>query len=227
VTTDACGADEGAGYRVKTETVDVGDAPWRIRSLLDRQQFDDRNGAAERAGISSSAWPLFGLLWPSARVLAGSMCDRDVAGQRVLEVGCGLALPSLVLQRRGADVTASDCHPLAEAFLAHNARLNGLASPRFVDAQWARHDIGIGRYDLLIGSDVLYDREHPETLARFIDRHANARARLLIVDPNRHNRSAFTKLIVAQGFALVQTLVDQLPVSGAPYRGRLLAFDRV
>jgi len=46
----------------------------------------------------------------------------------MLEVGCGLALASLVCHRRGIDVTASDCHPLASRFLLDNLRLNGLPS---------------------------------------------------------------------------------------------------
>jgi tRNA1(Val) A37 N6-methylase TrmN6 len=57
-------------------------------------------------------------------VLAEAMCSFEVAGKRILEIGCGLGLSSLVLQRRKADITASDQHPLAESFLAHNARLN-------------------------------------------------------------------------------------------------------
>ena len=44
-----------------------------IRSLLDRQQFADADGQAEALGVSSAAWPLFGMLWPSAVQLAGWM----------------------------------------------------------------------------------------------------------------------------------------------------------
>ena len=54
------------GYRTKQERISIaGVDDLVIRSLLDRQQFADRDGAAERLGISSAAWPLFGLLWPS------------------------------------------------------------------------------------------------------------------------------------------------------------------
>jgi hypothetical protein len=55
-----------SAYEVKQEVIAVqGVADLIIRSLLDRQQFDDADGAAEALGISSAAWPLFGLLWPS------------------------------------------------------------------------------------------------------------------------------------------------------------------
>ena len=108
------------GYLVKVEAVEVGGTPMQIRSLLDRQQFSDPHGDALRQGISSAAWPLFGLVWPSSQVLADAMLRFDLGSKRVLEVGCGLALASLVVQRRHGDITASDCHPLAEAFLLDN-----------------------------------------------------------------------------------------------------------
>ena len=50
--------------------------------------------------------PYWAELWPSARALADVVAARDVAGRRVLEVGCGLALPALVAAAGGADATA-------------------------------------------------------------------------------------------------------------------------
>ena len=103
------------GYRTKQEQIAIaGVDDLVIRSLLDRQQFADADGAAERLGISSAGWSLFGLLWPSGAQLAARLGARPVTpGERILEIGCGLALASLVGHRRGADVTASDRHPLA------------------------------------------------------------------------------------------------------------------
>src|SRR5207344_471915 len=142
-----------------------------IRSLLDRQQFADHDGAAERLGIWSAAWPLFGLLWPSGAMLAARLGARPVtAGERILEIGCGLALASLVGHRRGADVTASDRHPLAECFLEENLRLNHLAPMKYRHGHWSAPELAPGRgdasarpvvrghFELIVGSDVLYER---------------------------------------------------------------------
>ena len=88
-----------------------------IDALTDRNQFDDPRGHAARLGISSAPWPLFGWPWPTGLRLASRLAEWPLrAGERILEIGCGLALPSLVGHRRGADVTASDCHPLASTF---------------------------------------------------------------------------------------------------------------
>ena len=203
------------GYRTKQEQISIDgvDDLW-IRSLLDRQQFADALGVADRLGISSATWPLFGLLWPSGAQLAARLAARPVrAGERILEIGCGLGLASLVGHRRGADVTASDNHPLAGPFMAENIRLNALAPIRYRHGHWSASaaqrqdadDGGLhmlrGRFELIIGSDLLYERDDGGRLAAFIGRHAAPGALVWIVDPDRGNRTAFTRHMAAQGFA--------------------------
>ena len=97
------------GYDIKVQTLAIaGAADLLIRSLLDDQQFADAAGAAGALGISSAQWPLFGQVWPSGLHLAAAMAVRPLLdGERILEIGCGLALASLVCHRRGAEVTAS------------------------------------------------------------------------------------------------------------------------
>lgn len=96
------------GYQTQITGVPLGGLDLKIRSLSDHQQYADVQGQAGRAGISSAQWGLFGQIWPAGRVLAQAMCVFDIRGKRILELGCGLALASLVLARRGADITASD-----------------------------------------------------------------------------------------------------------------------
>ena len=225
------------GYLTKQETIAVaGEADLVIRSLLDRQQFADPLGAAERLGISSSNWPLFGLLWPSAAHLAARLALRPVVdSERILEIGCGLALASLVGHRRGADLTASDCHPLTESFLLENLRLNGLPPMKYRRGQWGvpagllATDVQ-GCFDLIIGSDLLYERDADDTLAVFIARHAALRAEVWIVDPDRGNRPAFNRAMAGQGFDHhAQRLSTSLAVGTGflpGYKGRLLVYRR-
>lgn len=209
-----------------------------IRSLADRQQFHDPHGHAERIGISSASWPLFGLVWPSSVALAKRLAQRELrAGERVLEIGCGLALPSLVAHRRGLDITASDCHPLASGFLRANLRLNALAPMSYRHGQWnvpqrapirqgpghgaRRGSVVRGRFDLIVGSDLLYERDAPGGLAAFIGRHTQADAQVWIVDPDRGNRAAFHRQMAQEGFARSEERLDALG-----YKGRLITYRR-
>ncbi len=227
------------GYDIKHEQIAVhGVDDLHIRSLLDRQQFADPSGEAAALGISSAMWPLFGLLWPSGRQLALQMAQRGVqSGERILEIGCGLALASLVSHRRGADITASDCHPLAEAFLGENLRLNDLPPLCYSHGPWngdaspagyaLRRGV-LGRFDLIIGSDVLYERDDVGVLPGFIERHAHHTASVIIIDPNRGNRAAFNRRMDSLGFELHQSRLDQpATLTSAGYKGRLLRYDRI
>jgi ETFB lysine methyltransferase len=219
-------APETPTFQIKFETLSLGGLDYRIRSLLDRQQFYDPDGAAERAGICSASWPLFGLVWPSARVLAAAMQSFDIEGKRILEIGCGLALASLVLQRRGGNITASDIHPMAAGFLTENLLLNGLAPIRFQTGSWADADPDLGKFDLIIGSDLLYERNQPDVLSRFIDRHSHSRVEVVIVDPDRGNRPKFNQSMTELGYTHAEQRADSQLADGEPYKGRFLNYRR-
>jgi predicted nicotinamide N-methyase len=214
------------GYEVKFETVRGNGADLRMRSLLDRQQFHDPAGEAEQAGISSALWPLFGLLWPSGQVLAQAMQTFELDGKRILELGCGLALASLVIHRRGGDVTASDCHPLTETFLKENLRLNHLPPMKYRTGNWGRAVSDMGRFDLIIGSDVLYDRNQPQALSAFIDEHSCSTVEVVIVDPDRGNISGFNRRMQGLGYTHSQNRVSFLPDGATAYKGRVHSYGR-
>lgn len=232
------------GYRTKQEHVAIpGVEGLEIRSLLDRQQFHDPRGHAERLGISSASWPLFGLLWPSGIELAARLALRPVTpGERILELGCGLALASLVGHRRGADVTASDRHPLAASFLAANVKLNHLGPLRYRHGHWdvasaasTRTGTGAGpgrfevrgSFDLIIGSDLLYESDSRGVLAAAIARHASPTAEVWIVDPDRAHRAPFHRRMAAEAFTLREELLGRPATSDGPaFKGRLLVYRR-
>ncbi len=214
------------GYFTKTECVTLRGGDLQVRSLLDRQQFHDPEGLAADAGIAEAQWALFGLVWPSGEVLADQMQFHDLVGKRVLELGCGLGLASLVVHRRGGDITASDCHPLTRSFLAENLKLNHLGSMKYETGDWRSVTDALGVFDLIIGSDLLYDRALPALLSAFIDRHSAAAVEVVIVDPNRGNRASFNRDMHKRGYSHSQTLLSSLPGDGMPYRGRILKYRR-
>lgn len=218
------GSSRPLPYQLKFETISGIGADLQIRSLLDREQFYDPLGKAEALGISSAAWPIFGMLWPSSRVLAHAMLAFDMQGKRILELGCGLALASLVLHRRGGNITASDCHPLAATFLRENLRLNHLPAMKYKTGNWSSNNPLLKKFDVIIGSDVLYDRNQPEALSQFINQHAAPAVEVLIVDPDRGNRTSFNRKMEALGFTHAESRVPRLPGDGAGYKGRLLRY---
>jgi predicted nicotinamide N-methyase len=214
------------GYETIIRTLRLGDQDYRIRSLSDLQQFADPDHQAERIGISSAQWSLFGHVWPSGRLLAEAMATFDFAGKRILEIGCGLGLASLVLRRRGADIVASDHHPLTEPFLAYNAALNDLAAVPYRLLRWDAPSASMGRFDVVIASDVLYERQHASLLAALLQRLAKPTAEVLITDPGRGNSAPFTRALSEQGFVVSEERCRMNAADLAPFRGRLLRYLR-
>ena len=171
--------------RVRYQTIEFGDVDIHVRTLRDTLQFEDVDGEAEALGISSASWPIFGVVWASGRALANLMATYEIAGRRVLEVGCGIGLASLVLNQRAENITATDYHPEAAAFLAANVALNGGKAIPFVRTGWLDASDELGLFDLIIGSDLLYETEHIGLLSAFINRHAQPTCEVIIVDPGR------------------------------------------
>jgi predicted nicotinamide N-methyase len=188
------------GYSVRRQRVHVGRLTFELRVLNDLQQFADPDHHGARLGISDAQWSLFGQVWPAGELLARAMKAFPIAGKRILELGCGIGLPSLVLQRRGARIVASDIHPLADSFLAYNAALNDLPALHFRQLDWSKPLPTLGRFDVIIASDVLYEPGHAQALAHVIDRHAHANAEVVLTDAGRGHRGAFQRMLRERDF---------------------------
>lgn len=212
--------------RFRYQTFEFINADIHIRTLRDTQQYFDTDGMAEKLGISSASWPMFGVIWDSSKILAHLMSDFDIAGKRILEVGCGIGLASLVLNHRSADITATDYHPEAERFMDENVRINNDQHIPFTRAGWGDLDDTLGEFDLIIGSDLLYERDHINLLAGFIDRHTSQKCEVIIVDPGRGNHANFSKKMVSLDFSHTQSKPLDTHYLTLPFKGQLLRYLR-
>jgi predicted nicotinamide N-methyase len=97
---------------------------------------------------------------------------------------------------------------------------------KYQSGNWTRANPALGIFDLIIGSDVLYEPDHPRQLAGFIGLHTAGPGEVLIVDPNRGNRRDFARRMDRLGFSLAETSLDSTADDGVAFRGRLLHFTR-
>jgi predicted nicotinamide N-methyase len=124
---------------------------WRPSSpedLIDEKEFE-----------RDEFLPYWAELWPASLALAEAL--PEVRGLRVVELGCGLGVPSLVAAARGADTTATDWADDAIELLRRNAARNGIAlraEVRDWRAPWSE------RFDLVLAADVLYELRNVEPL---------------------------------------------------------------
>lgn len=212
--------------RVRYQTLEFDNIDIHVRSLRDKQQFSDPLGEAEALGISSAQWSLFGVVWESSQILAHEMEHFSIEGKRILEVGCGIGLSSIMLNSRHADITATDIHPEAGNFLAENARLNHGKKIPFLRTDWKDPCVGLGKFDLIIGSDILYEREHIELLSEFINQHASDKCEVVLVDPGRSNHAAFSKKMVVLGYSHSQSKSSYSDQINGVFKGQILRYQR-
>ena len=139
--------------------------------------------------------PYWADLWPSAVALADVVARRPPAGKRVIELGCGIALPGIVAARGGADVLLSDWSPDAIAFARDNAERNGV-SARTVVQSWDQPEplVVDGGWDLVLASDVLYEERNVLPLLAALDALVGPAGEVWLTDPRRRHLPAFLEL---------------------------------
>jgi predicted nicotinamide N-methyase len=127
--------------------------------------------------------PYWSVLWRSGMALARELASRPLAGLRVVELGCGLGVPSLVAARAGAEVLATDECAEALELLGRNARGNGVAV-QTAGVRWSEADelAARGPFDLVLAADVLYERTSVAPLLSLLPRLGRE---VLLADPGR------------------------------------------
>tara|TARA_B100000949_G_scaffold225917_1_gene230675 strand:+ start:397 stop:1053 length:657 start_codon:yes stop_codon:yes gene_type:complete len=215
-----------ATLRLSYQTIEFGKIDIHLCTLRNKQEFHDPEGTAEALGISSATWPIFGILWPSSLVLAHFVSNYDIGTKRVLEIGCGTALSSLLLNKQHVDITATDYHPEVETFLNRNSLLNGDTVIPFERTGWADNNDSLGYFDLIIGSDLLYEDEHIELLSDFIQAHSNPTCEVIIVDPGRGRKNKLAKKMHENGYASSFFKPDKIECLKKDFKGHILQFVR-
>ncbi len=151
--------------------------------------------------------PYWAELWPAGLELARVVAGRDLRGKRVLELGCGLALPSLVAALAGAEVLATDWSPDALALVERNAERNGArVETAFVD--WRAPSLD-RKWDLVLAADVLYERTHPELLLALLARLEPRE--VLLADPARPYARPFLDAVATAGWRIETVLESESP----------------
>jgi predicted nicotinamide N-methyase len=127
--------------------------------------------------------PYWAEIWPSAVALARTVAELELDARPVLELGCGLALPSIVAALGGADVLATDWSADALAFAERNASRNGAdLRTRLVAWADAADLVEDGPWSLVLASDVLYERRNVAPLLALLPQLGGD---VFVADPGR------------------------------------------
>ena len=185
------------------KTIDVG-KDMQLSILMPPDESNRQLSMEHRAGTTITTSDGRGdVIWPSSLALAKliSHCPFLVKDKAILELGCGLGLPSLtaLLFSDPAHVALSDKDNcvLSLAYMSSTQLNRGRASVSRSTMDWS--DITTWpkqKYDLLIGADILYEKSSILSLIdvlKFYLEDIDLNKRALLVDPvSRPNRDAFS-----------------------------------
>jgi predicted nicotinamide N-methyase len=168
--------------------------------------------------------PYWAELWPASLLLAAWLQSRpgELAGRRCLDLGCGMGLSALAGAASGARVLGIDCEPAALAHAARNARENGL-SAAFAVMDWRHPALVPGCFDLLWGSDILYETRFYEPLARLFRTLPAPGGRIVLAEPWREVSRPVWDRLAADGFAV--TRLHEESVSVASCRSTISLYE--
>lgn len=149
--------------------------------------------------------PYWAEVWPSARALGKEVARADLAGRRVVEIGCGLGIPSVAAALGGAEVLATDWSVDALVATARNAELNGVRVET-CEVAWASPGMLVDRgpFDLILASDVIYERRNLDALIALLPRLG---AEVWLADPGRRPAADFFTL-AADDWAITPTVPE-------------------
>jgi predicted nicotinamide N-methyase len=167
-----------------TQSVELPGGELRLLQPEESAELPD-DGAVEWAPLA----PYWSVLWRSGVALARELEAAPLGGLRVVELGCGIAVPSIAAARAGADVLATDSDPEALELVAQNAQANGVQVETAV-VDWAQPDELVSRapFDLVLAADVLYERAAVAQLLSLLPRLA---PEAWLADPGRTVADAF------------------------------------
>lgn len=168
-----------ARFPLETLQIPINNRLWQITCVTDQ--------GALLEGVNDVEHVPYGfLLWESAVALAELITRQGdmLRGKRVLELGAGVGLAGLVARSLGATVWQTDHRADVLQLADHNARQNQISLPHQFVADW-RNWTHAERYDLILGADILYEREMHHYLAPIFQTNLASGGSVILADPSR------------------------------------------
>lgn len=159
--------------------------------------------ADQDQSLAEEHCPYFGVMWEAGIGLSQYLTKDMCAGKRILEIGCGLALPSFVATRFGGDVIATDFHADVPIFIDINKKKNGIDFDYQVmnwRSEIERTKNTLGTFDLVLGSDILYESQHSLEVAKALIAFLNPGGKIILADPGRAYIQKFVTTMKELGY---------------------------
>ena len=149
---------------------------------------------------------IWNMVWPASIALAQYLAQAFPAGhwqdKQVLVIGCGVGLESVTLAKLGAHVTVLDHVSAALELAQRNCKKNSLPPIETLCTCWLDSSSvqQLGQYEVLIGSDVLYESADAESLQELLTMTLKPGGIGLFADPQRDSAQVFLNRLESANF---------------------------
>ncbi|MBN1279750.1 MAG: methyltransferase domain-containing protein [Chlorobiaceae bacterium] len=151
--------------------------------------------------LKDEQMPYWAEIWPAAIMLSSFIArELPLEGKRIIEIGAGVGMVSVVAAANGADVLSTDYSQDALRFVAYNALRNGVHLET-ATLDWRLVQCN-ERFDMLFAADVLYERVNPLPVMTAIDKLLKSDGMAWIADPRRRLAGQFLDLAGENGFSI-------------------------
>jgi predicted nicotinamide N-methyase len=151
--------------------------------------------------------PYWAELWASAIALSEYLVENRLVteGVSVLEIGCGLGLPSIVSGLLGGDIILTDYIKEALDFARLNWEKNIFEKkPVLKILDWRKPDASLAA-DILLASDVAYEARSFEPLLHTFKTLLKPNGRIIVSEPNRYISKNFFNGLSTEGYQIKHT----------------------
>jgi predicted nicotinamide N-methyase len=191
--------------------------------LLHPANYDDL--ISEEEFVRDDRLPYWADIWPSSHALAERVARLDGRGRTALELGCGLGLVMTAAATAGYRPLATDYYDDALEFARVNVWRNAGVAIETRHVDWRRFPANLGTFDLVLASDVLYERSYAPLLAdAFSDTLAKGGA-VLLADPGRVGREEFLSLCAPRGLYVREA--EDVPFVSGDVRQTITIFELI
>jgi predicted nicotinamide N-methyase len=219
-TREELGTAIAAQIAVVTEPLTLGGRTYEITRVADPNCLLD--DATLLSSHDQLPWhPYWAQVWDGAIGLGWELVSGQHVPRTVLDLGCGLGITGAVAASLGAEVLMADQATPALCF----ARWNSWPWRERVEVchvNWRTDHLG-RQFDLILGADILYDREDLPYLDRFWREHARRTASILLGDNGRPLTGALLEQLPGLGWR-VRHACRTIPGLARPVR--LTTLDR-
>jgi predicted nicotinamide N-methyase len=155
-------------YDVEAIPLQIGN---KALKLLQFENFEDYLEALiETKTVGIMDLPYWAKVWESSFLLAYFLGKQPVVlGQRMLEIGAGIGVVGIYASLCGHRVTITDINEDALLFARANVLLNSATQAAVEKLDW-NDCADIEPYDVIFGSEIVYDRKSYSALVNFLNK---------------------------------------------------------